>query len=377
MAAKGTWSSTWRSVGFGLREVVYPGHSWVIGDGKSIKFWTDRWLFNKPLIEDVVGHLPMGYERLVIKDLWQEGGGWDLSRIAPWVSEEKRMELAAVVVDNFTGAKDRLSWGESADGKFTVSSAYAFVTRKIYQTQDLESFYRRVWRVVAPERVRTFLWMVSNQILMTNAERARRHLYDSDICTVCKGGVESILHVLRDCPAMAGIWQQIIPQRRRRQFFSQSLLEWLYTNLQADTVVDGQLWATSFALAAWWSWKWRCGNVFGENKLCRDRVKFAKDKVQEVLKANERAASTHSLVVRVERMIRWVEPSMSWFKLNTDGASRGNPGLAAAGGVLRDDTGRWCRGFALNIGRCTAPLAELWGGVLRAVHGMGVQVNAD
>ncbi|CAA7033568.1 unnamed protein product [Microthlaspi erraticum] len=46
--------------------------------------------------------------------------------------------------------------------------------------------------------------------------------------------------------------------------------------------------------------------------------------------------------------------------MNTDGASRGNPGSAAAGGVLRDEYGTWISGFALNIGVCSAPLAELW-----------------
>ncbi|KAG7568483.1 Ribonuclease H-like superfamily [Arabidopsis thaliana x Arabidopsis arenosa] len=47
--------------------------------------------------------------------------------------------------------------------------------------------------------------------------------------------------------------------------------------------------------------------------------------------------------------------------MNTDGASKGNPGLATASGVLRNSDGEWCGGFALNIGRCSAPLAELWG----------------
>ncbi|CAA7034573.1 unnamed protein product [Microthlaspi erraticum] len=46
--------------------------------------------------------------------------------------------------------------------------------------------------------------------------------------------------------------------------------------------------------------------------------------------------------------------------MNTDGASRGNPGPAASGGVLRDEHGTWISGFALNIGVCSAPLAELW-----------------
>ncbi|KAL9293886.1 putative ribonuclease H domain, reverse transcriptase zinc-binding domain-containing protein [Arabidopsis thaliana] len=343
--AKGTWSSTWRSVGFGLRAVIYPGHSWVVGDGRSIRFWTDKWLSSKSLIDDVVGALPLGFEQLSVRDLWREEAGWDLTRIALWVSKEKRMELAAIVVDNFTGARDRLSWGESPDGKFT----------------DMESFYRRVWKVVAPERVRTFLWMVSKQIIMTNSERARRHICDSDICTVCKGGIETIIHVLRDCPAMSGIWQRIVPPQRRHKFFTQTLLEWIYANLREGIVIDGISWATTFAMALWWGWKWRCCNVFGENRVCRDRVKFVKDIAAEVTKANVAFGGRAIAGARVERMIRWKEPSVGWFKLNTDGASRGNPGPATAGGVLRDENGIWCGGFALNIGRCSAPLAELWG----------------
>lgn len=63
----------------------------------------------------------------------------------------------------------------------------------------------------------------------------------------------------------------------------------------------------------------------------------------------------------MEKEIAWHRPAESWFKLNTDGASRENPGLATAGGALRDEHGVWRGGFAVNIGICTAPLAELWG----------------
>ncbi|KAG7593917.1 AAA+ ATPase domain [Arabidopsis thaliana x Arabidopsis arenosa] len=63
----------------------------------------------------------------------------------------------------------------------------------------------------------------------------------------------------------------------------------------------------------------------------------------------------------MERMIVWVAPEDGWSKMNTDGASQGNPGLATAGGVLRNSAREWCGGFTLNIGRCSALLAELWG----------------
>ncbi|AAF19536.1 F23N19.5 [Arabidopsis thaliana] len=111
----------------------------------------------------------------------------------------------------------------------------------------------------------------------------------------------------------------------------------------------------------WWGWKWRCGNVFGENRKCRDRVKLVKDIAQEVAKANNCGSGSNNSRSRMERQVRWSKPSLGWCKLNTDGASHGNPGLATAGGALRNEYGEWCFGFALNIGRCLAPLAELWG----------------
>ncbi|KAL9860860.1 putative ribonuclease H domain, reverse transcriptase zinc-binding domain-containing protein [Arabidopsis thaliana] len=226
---------------------------------------------------------------------------------------------------------------------------------------NMEKFFNRIWRVKVPERVRAFFWLVGNQGIMTDAERYRRHIGESEICQICKGGVESILHILRDCPAMSGIWTRIVPQRKQRAFFDKTLFEWVFDNLQEETPFQESSWSTVFAMAVWWGWKWRCGNIFGEKRKCRDRVQFIKDVAKEVFVANARTTVLNGVPTRVERQIGWVAPSTDWYKVNTDGASRGNPGLATAGGVIRDGAGNWCGGFALNIGRCSAPLAELWG----------------
>jgi len=222
--------------------------------------------------------------------------------------------------------------------------------------------YKRVWEVVVPERVRLFLWLGMQQVLMTNAERRRRHLSDSDICQICKGAEKTIIHILRDCPAMEGIWIRLVPAGKRREFFTQSLLEWLFANLGDRRKTCESTWSTLFALSIWWAWKWRCGNIFGVQDKCRDRVRFLKDLARETSMAHvivRTLSGGHG--ERVERLIAWSKPEEGWWKLNTDGASRGNPGLASAGGVLRDEEGAWRGGFALNIGVCSAPLAELWG----------------
>ena len=54
------------------------------------------------------------------------------------------------------------------------------------------------------------------------------------------------------------------------------------------------------------------------------------------------------------------KPPFNWFKLNTYGASCGNPGRARSGGVLRDNAGEWVRGFARSIGSTTSIVAEFW-----------------
>ena len=141
--------------------------------------------------------------------------------------------------------------------------------------------------------------------------------------------METILHVLRDCPAMAEFLLRIVSSHRRREYFLNSLLEWLFENLLDGFVWNGIPWATTFAMACWWGWI--NVNVFGENKKCRDRVKFVKDISQEVAKAKKCGSSNNNSRGRVERLIRWRELSMGWFKLDTYYAFSWQSGFSHSG----------------------------------------------
>jgi hypothetical protein len=61
------------------------------------------------------------------------------------------------------------------------------------------------------------------------------------------------------------------------------------------------------------------------------------------------------------KSISWIPPPPGFSKLNTDGSSCNNPGLASAGGLLRDSNDNWISGYYIKIGFTTSLAAELRG----------------
>ena len=71
----------------------------------------------------------------------------------------------------------------------------------------------------------------------------------------------------------------------------------------------------------------------------------------------------HSALVGVRRrvsiiQVAWVAPT-GGYKLNSDGCSRGNPGISGGGGVMRDREGKLIFGYSCFFGSLTSLHAEL------------------
>lgn len=59
-------------------------------------------------------------------------------------------------------------------------------------------------------------------------------------------------------------------------------------------------------------------------------------------------------------MVGWKKPAKGWLKLNTDGSVQRAERRVGAGGLIRDEYGRWLQGFMINPGCCSVEEAELW-----------------
>ncbi|CAN1725502.1 Putative ribonuclease H protein At1g65750, partial [Linum perenne] len=119
-----------------------------------------------------------------------------------------------------------------------------------------------------------------------------------------------------------------------------------------------------FGVTTWVLWKRRNRLIFhSENttvsEVCH-QVKFwvhLYSSSWNALQASREAPS----IARQAQLIGWRPVGEGWFSLNSNGYLYTNSNRAAAGGVIRDEDGRFTTAFAANLGTCSIMRAELRG----------------
>ncbi|KAI9124240.1 hypothetical protein K1719_005540 [Acacia pycnantha] len=108
---------------------------------------------------------------------------------------------------------------------------------------------------------------------------------------------------------------------------------WLEHNFGADAnckVPEG--WLTTFLITCWKIWNWRNKINQGEEVPPLEvKLEHIRRLTQDVEEMALRKGLRGKFGVS-QLNIAWQFPDEGWIKINTDGAARGNPGLAACGG---------------------------------------------
>lgn len=108
----------------------------------------------------------------------------------------------------------------------------------------------------------------------------------------------------------------------------------------------------------WYIWKRRCSLLFYPDGTELNPGLLAQ-RVSSTASDIAAAFAKPSFGEKPLLHIAWKPPDVGFVKLNTDGASLGNPGVAGAGGVIRDASGDWLVGFMLHLGVCSNMVAEM------------------
>ncbi|KAK8480524.1 hypothetical protein V6N11_037884, partial [Hibiscus sabdariffa] len=235
-------------------------------------------------------------------DMVTNDGLWDSDRIGSSLPRVALDQIALVPPPRAGLGGDFPVWRWEDKRVFTTRSAYAFLTpgSEIHNTE----VWKRLWKLAVPQRVRVFVWVALHERMLTNMERVRRHIVNSELCGICGGAREDVEHVLRSCVAAMGLWLRLISLEFRISFFSLSFKEWFCKNLFDRSFVpnDGE-WSNRFAIMCWLLWKRRCRLLLEEDVGVLDDVLVTGNRV--LMENNDALTKMRGSCARSELVLGW------------------------------------------------------------------------
>ena len=193
--------------------------------------------------------------------------------------------------------------------------------------------------------------------LPTNHFLAVTHRHPDGQCHRCHS-LETTIHILRDCPWAKEAWTHspgILPLT----FFHMPLQAWLRSNATGDVVMlPTQLpWRVYFPFLCWNLWLVRNDHIF--NNQSRSLPGLVHSSVNAATEYHFLASPVHHNHIKFPQFIRWQFSPDPFIKLNIDSSAIGNPGLAGAGGLLRNSSREWISGSFLHLRITSNNMAEL------------------
>ena len=115
-------SFVWRSL-LAVRDIIYNGSKWRVGDDKTVGVYSHKWLSHPPI--PLNEHAKdMKVCELLDEESWQ----WHKGRIEAMFALRTRQEILAVPLDRLNSS-DTLIWTENKAAKFNVKTAYRLALR--------------------------------------------------------------------------------------------------------------------------------------------------------------------------------------------------------------------------------------------------------
>lgn len=168
-----------------------------MGNGYSINFWKDPWLFEKPL--NCMFNNPQDISICSstfgprVKDYWRNNCCVKLALINPVFHEIDKALLAQCC---YADKEDTLIWGPLSSGKFYVASASSIQ----FDVPKETPFWVKIWNKNLTLKVEIFYWIfVQNKVLTIDNLRKRGFIMPNRCC-LCQEAKEDTNHLFLHCP---------------------------------------------------------------------------------------------------------------------------------------------------------------------------------
>ncbi|KAL5550972.1 hypothetical protein UlMin_001148 [Ulmus minor] len=207
---KQTASFIWKSIVWG-RELLNKGLIWKIGNGLSVKAFSDPWIA-RPMSFKPVTKNPRMDDPTVAEFL--NPLGWNTQLL-----EENFWPIDIAEITNITVPRnreaDKLWWFFEKKGSYTVKSGYKLacdLNNPIFDSTSAggSNWWTTLWTLKLPPKIKNFLWRSCLNALPTKDNLVKRGIKTLQSCPRCGEVQESVLHVFFECIYARSLWEDSI-----------------------------------------------------------------------------------------------------------------------------------------------------------------------
>eukprot|EP00253_Pinus_taeda_P029800 PITA_29800 len=403
------------------RSIVQDYSFWEIRNGNLALFWEDAWQqspkLDTPLLHPLKqltqneGHFRVNHywNPSCADSEWREWIGFnpahneeiqDAIQVLNQQILKRKIQIAA--------ENDKLRWGPKGNGEFSLKEARSIIERE--EQLDIMPWADKVWDSFQWPKIRTFLWLLMQKKTLTWENLLRKGFRGPSRCPMFLKEEETMNHLFNSCEWASQLWlwmEAILEDSdRNRDSIQDTITNWR-RNFSRIRRVDS-IWKCTPGFITWTIWKDRNRRIFTEEVR---NLEFAKDSItiniRQLAQAKCKADSNEKPTGQDLRILKkfqleasnnppsggnrahpssqlhtWQQPPEGCLKLNFDGASRGNPGIAVIGGAIRNHNGDIVHIYCRSLGECTnneAEFAALEQGlkILRTIRQGNVIVEGD
>ena len=171
-------SYIWRSI-LSAREVITRGSRWVIGNGRRVHIWNDRWL---PVVDKYKVISPKvqirGGVEMVLGLMDDEGRGWNAELIRTiFLPHEAEVILGIPITP--MAPEDSQVWTKTPNGTFSINSAYKVAYKMLKEAKSknhssecsdnskMQALWKAIWNLKCQSKIKHFMWRAGRNILPT------------------------------------------------------------------------------------------------------------------------------------------------------------------------------------------------------------------
>eukprot|EP00253_Pinus_taeda_P005945 PITA_05945 len=286
----------------------------------------------------------------------------------------------------YENSDDILRWGYLPRGSYSTSEAYNLIGD--FPTR-LDPLWGRIWGFKAWPKISHFLWMVGHKKILTWDNLRRRNFQGPSICHNCFQNEETLQHLLDTCSIANQLWEKVGLRCQKRCKGTGDIIDTIrqWPKIPYDCEILNYLWNIIPGTVLWNIWKERNRRIFKnqsspieeiwsrlygnlrETMLLRSWTKEdlpTTDNEKNILdnwklQLPQEYAMHQKTNCNIKEVKSWIAPPINSYKLNFDGASKGNPGPAGFGGIIRNHNGTPLQIYFGNIRWDTNNSAELEG----------------